>query len=284
MNSNMNSIENKNTVRLVKLKRNKYYKTFINDSFVGGLYLKDFEAVGLKKPRRKKPKAKPEESVYDKYKIRRGTGDHSDDPLANRLNDELNNNSNEISNEITDRISESASSEDAFEILDDGEIILNDISDNVVEDIEEVIYLRAFDKSLDYLSRSEVSASGIRSKLRLKDYSDGIIDKVIEELYARNYLNDTRFVESYVRSYMRSKSKRLIMKELENIGIDTSECGAIVDGVYEDEGITEDEVIEGLLRKKYTKEQLKDIKVKRRAMSYLGRHGFSFDTINNYLT
>ena len=219
----MNSMENTNTVRLVIPKRNKYYKTYINDAFVGCLYLRDFENVGLKKPSECKE-------------------------------------------------------------TEDGEIIYYDIPDVVVEDIEDVIYLRAFDKAVDLLSRIEMSASGIRTKLRLKDYSDGIIDKVIDELYSRNYLNDFRFVESYVRSYMRSKSRSLIVRELENIGIDTSECSAVIDGVYEDENVTEDSVVEELLSKKFTKEQLTDIKVKRRAMSYLARHGFSYDVINNYLT
>lgn len=219
----MNSMENTNTVRLVIPKRNKYYKTYINDAFVGCLYLRDFENVGLKKPSECKE-------------------------------------------------------------TEDGEIIYYDIPDVVVEDIEDVIYLRAFDKAVDLLSRIEMSASGIRTKLRLKDYSDGIIDKVIDELYSRNYLNDFRFVESYVRSYMRSKSRSLIVRELENIGIDTSECSAVIDGVYEDENVTEDAVVEELLSKKFTKEQLTDIKVKRRAMSYLARHGFSYDVINNYLT
>lgn len=262
-------MNNTNTVRFVKLKRNKYYKTFINDTFIGGFYLRDFEAVGLKKPKQKRAKVETgEDSVYEKYKIRKTSADSFGDKIYSDKNNNIYKNK----------------SKTAYETVDEEEIVLDDISDAIVEDIEELIYLRAFDKSLDYLSRSEVSASGIRSKLRLKDYSDGIIDRVIEELYSRNYLNDNRFVESYVRSYMRSKSKRLIVKELENIGIDISECSDAIDGVYEDEGITEDEVIEELLRKKYTKEQLTDIKVKRRAMSYLARHGFSFDAINNYLT
>ena len=58
----------------------------------------------------------------------------------------------------------------------------------------------------------------------------------------------------------------------------------MIDSVYEDEDITEDDVIEILLNKKFTKEQLTDIKIKRRAMSYLARHGFSYEAINNYLT
>lgn len=267
-------MNNTNTVRFVKIKRNKYYKTFINDTFIGGFYLRDFEAVGLKKPKQKRAKVETEEdSVYEKYKIRKTSAESFGGKIYA-------DNSKKIYKNIYKNKSKTA----AYETVDEEEIVLDDISDAIVEDIEELIYLRAFDKSLDYLSRSEVSASGIRSKLRLKDYSDGIIDRVIEELYSRNYLNDNRFVESYVRSYMRSKSKRLIVKELENIGIDISECSDAIDGVYEDEGITEDEVIEELLKKKYTKEQLTDIKVKRRAMSYLARHGFSFDAINNYLT
>ncbi len=250
----MDSIENSNSLRLVKNKRSKYYKTYINDIYIGFLYPKDFENVGISKRLRD----------YKK-KLKSQNADPSESESLQYLNGLVN-----------DKSDQTAQNPE--------EMILDDISDVIIEDIEEVIFLRAFDKSLDYLSRMEMSASGIRSKLRLKDYSDSIIDRVIDELYARNYLNESRFVESYVRSYIRSKSRSLIERELDNSGIEVSDYIGVIDSVYEDEDITEDDVIEILLNKKFTKEQLTDIKIKRRAMSYLARHGFSYEAINNYLT
>ena len=58
----------------------------------------------------------------------------------------------------------------------------------------------------------------------------------------------------------------------------------MIDDVYADENVTEEDVIRGLLEKKYRNMDLDDIKIKRRAISFLSRHGFTYDKINNYLT
>ena len=57
-----------------------------------------------------------------------------------------------------------------------------------------------------------------------------------------------------------------------------------MDEVYEDESMDENAAIEDLMRRKYSGQDLSDEKVRRRAVNFLLRHGFSFDQINNYLT
>ena len=150
--------------------------------------------------------------------------------------------------------------------------------------IKEKVYDRAYNKAIGYVSTTECSADTIRTKLRMKRFPDQIIDQVIDVMNEYGYLSDSRFVESYVRSYIRKKSRRLIEKEISDRGIDYLKYQEIIDNVYQDEGISEEDVIEGLINKKFRDQDLKDIKVKKRFMSYMMRHGFGYDKINNYLT
>ena len=66
--------------------------------------------------------------------------------------------------------------------------------------------------------------------------------------------------------------------------ISVSDIDRLMDEVYEDEGMSEDDTIRELLDKKFRGYDLSDEKVKIKAMNLLIRHGFSFDKINNYLT
>ena len=118
----------------------------------------------------------------------------------------------------------------------------------------------------------------------MKGFSETIVEDVIAVLYESKYLDDGRFVESYTRTYIRSKSRSLIEREIQSRGVEASDYRHIIDDVYSDEGVTEDDVIKDLLEKKYKNLDLNDIRIKRRAIAFLSRHGFTYDKINNYLT
>jgi len=157
-------------------------------------------------------------------------------------------------------------------------------SDREVTDIRDLIYSRAYQKAIGYLATAQYPSSVIRNKLYLKGFSESIVDDVIEVLYESRYLDDGRFVESYTRTYIRSKSRELIEREIEARGVEASQYKEIIDEVYTDEDVTEEAVIKGLLEKKYKGLDINDIKIKRRAISFLSRRGFTYDKINNYLT
>ena len=172
----------------------------------------------------------------------------------------------------------------AIRFSEEGEFFIEDTSPETIEDIKALIIRRAFDKAVGYAAVSESTGSVIRSKLRLKKYPEYAIDAAIDLMYSYNYLNDDRYIESYVRCYISGKSRYLIEKELQSKGLDISDKGHIIDAVYEDMGMNDGEVISALVKKKFRGQDLEDEKVKRRVISFLIRHGFSFDKINNYLT
>ncbi len=165
-----------------------------------------------------------------------------------------------------------------------GEKLSLGVTPEAYEKIKEIIIYRAYDKGVTYLTDSERSAYDIRLRLMQKDFPEYAIDEAINILYEYKYLDDRRFAQSYIRTYMKSKSRSMLIKELSMRRIELPDINEIMDEVYEDESMDENAAIEDLMRRKYSGQDLSDEKVRRRAVNFLLRHGFSFDQINNYLT
>lgn len=158
------------------------------------------------------------------------------------------------------------------------------LEDDVIERIVRLSVSRIFDKGADYLSISEQCAYDLRFKLLKKGYPDSAISQALALLKEYGYLNDSRFAESYTRSYMNTKSRDAIVRELSHKSLELDDIYGIVDQVYEDYDFDEDEAISSLIEKKFRGQNLSDERIKRRAINLLLRHGFSFDKINKHLT
>lgn len=167
---------------------------------------------------------------------------------------------------------------------DEDEFYIEEVSSEQIEDIKALMIKRAFDKAVGYATVSECSAGIIRNKLKRKFFPDYAIDACIELMYDYNYLNDNRFIESYTRCYLNTKSRYLIERELESKGVNLSESRHIIDEVYAESSLSDEEIIASLIERKFRGQDLNDEKVKRRVVSFLIRHGFTFDAINNCLT
>lgn len=159
---------------------------------------------------------------------------------------------------------------------------MDDITDEDAQYLRDLIIDKAFNKATYYASVVECSPKTISTKLSNKRFPEYAIDAAIEMMYSYNYLNDGRFVESFVRSYIRTKSRRLIETEISMKGISPEDYSEIIDQVYEDEGLSVDEIIANLVHKKFGNVDLRDEKVKKKVISFLLRHGFSFENINDF--
>ena len=160
--------------------------------------------------------------------------------------------------------------------------IIFDINETVSERLYSVVYSKALDKYSALLAGAEYSAYDIRLKMKKKDYSERMIEEVIAALYEERFLDDKRYAESYIRYYSRTKSRELIVRELEFKGISGDWMNDLLDEVYTDEAIDRNEVIRELVEKKYRGQDLTDEKVKRRVAAFLIRKGFSFSDINSF--
>ena len=86
-------------------------------------------------------------------------------------------------------------------------------------------YSRCKNSAIYSLAMREHSRQEIYNKLKRKDYVEGVdIDALLDELEACNYLNNERFVESFIRSRVqRGQGSNKIINELKQRGISDSQ-------------------------------------------------------------
>jgi len=134
-------------------------------------------------------------------------------------------------------------------------------------------YIRA----VDLISRRPRSEKEIRDYAFRKKWAKENIEKVIERLHDRGYLNDAKFAEMFVRSRatLRNYSARKMKMELRKKGI-TSE---IIDQVLTaSDDFDENTALKNLIQKKR-----KNYDDKQKLIAYLARQGFSYDKIKAVL-
>ncbi len=130
--------------------------------------------------------------------------------------------------------------------------------------IDKYIYKYSYYYSLNCLSRREHSKLELKNKLRLKNISNDIIDKTLEDLIANNYLSNDRFIESFIRS-KKEKSKKELFVLLQSKGIGYKECEKEINNIDEKERI--EKLIIKKIKSKKTKEQI---------IRYLVSKGFNY--------
>jgi regulatory protein len=130
-------------------------------------------------------------------------------------------------------------------------------------------YIRA----VDLVSRRLRSEREIRDYAFRKQWSKENLEKVIERLYERDYLNDEKFAESFVRSRatLRNFSKRKMELELMKKGINKEIIAKILD---DSEDFDENQALKNLVAKKR-----KNYENEQKLIAYLARQGFSYDKI-----
>ncbi len=147
--------------------------------------------------------------------------------------------------------------------------------------LNEVIYNKAQNTALAFLSRKMRTKQEVIKKLGEKDFSEEIISKVVEFLENYKYLNDKDYIEKFVRDKVKvnGHGKQKIMFELKQKGVDKF---LIEDYFCEDEDFEDEEYKKAyeLACKKASRLDLNEYKEKKRVFDYLARRGFSYDVIN----
>ena len=167
-------------------------------------------------------------------------------------------------------------------------------------DLEKILFEAEVGKLMDriygLLGRRGRSEKEIRDYLRQlsfkrkikggEEISDLIIGKVIEKLVEKRLINDYQFAYDWVESRGKSRGKNILKAELYKKGIDREVIDQVLDELEDPK--KEEILVESLINKKISSwKNLNDLEFKKKAFSYLGRRGFSFDliseTIEKYL-
>lgn len=141
--------------------------------------------------------------------------------------------------------------------------------------------LSCIKKSQVYLSYRALPARKLEQKLKKAGFSEESIEKTVELLIKKGYLNDEELCYDYAVAMRDSKRFGVsrLRKELYGKGF-SREC--VEDALAKAfEGYeTEDPILE-LLAKKFPSLQAEDRQARAKAVAYLYRMGYSYDDINN---
>lgn len=130
-------------------------------------------------------------------------------------------------------------------------------------------------KSLDLLARREHTKLEMRIKLIQRKFASVVVDKTIEYVTSKDYLNEYRFCENFILSKNRKgEGKYLIFKRLQEKGISTSLANEAYDEVI-DFDMEFNACVKALMKMENKKIVKKALPLKLKAK------GFHYSTIND---
>jgi len=153
------------------------------------------------------------------------------------------------------------------------------------EECSEITYKNQVKKArldaVKFISYKIKSTYEVIRRLKELGYDDLVIDTVINNLFRDNYLNDLDYAERYARTKI--KLKRISKKQLE---IELSQKGIsdiIISNLKELQEIDEHGDVERILLKKYRAADLKDSKLRLKAMKFLYSKGYEVEIIQSVI-
>lgn len=138
---------------------------------------------------------------------------------------------------------------------------------------------RACSKAVYYLQYSAKTENELRKKLAEQGFLPASVDKAVEYVKMRRYLNDEDYVRRYMETNGNKKSRKQMSYELRRKGI----AEEILELVFEEMPVDEKEQIRRILAKRGYDGKEIGYEEKRKLSAYLARKGFSYDTIHAVL-
>lgn len=137
-------------------------------------------------------------------------------------------------------------------------------------------YDKAFNDALRYLGIRPRSRLEVATFLSRKAYIEDVVESTLTRLEDYNYLDDEAFARMWVadRERFRPRGERALRYELRQKGIDEDTITLVVAEV--EEGASAWAALEPKIDRW---RQLDDQSFKKKVVGYLGRRGFTYDTI-----
>lgn len=151
--------------------------------------------------------------------------------------------------------------------------------------MEEILPYRAKSRCMKLLQSKDYTETEIRGKLHTDGYPETVIEIAVAYLYSFHYLDDARYAEAYYRSRCLKKSRKQIIIELQQKGINKELIFDTLERVCSD-APEEDELqcISKLLIKKKYSDCEADLTEREKMKAYLFHKGFQIDNINNCMS
>jgi len=153
----------------------------------------------------------------------------------------------------------------------------DELSEEEAEKIKQTILVQsARERAVGILMARDRSRHEVKVRLKRMGFDEDIAEKVVEDLKAIGYIDDSRFVLKYASDRVKTKalSKKALIYELEQKGIDRD----LIDDVLKEFEQDEEEIAFRAVKKKFGKYDLCDRTVEEKALRFLMHRGFSYET------
>ena len=156
------------------------------------------------------------------------------------------------------------------------------ISTDIYEQLlDEVVLATAKRKAISLLKYMNRTEQELRQKLKLQLYPIDVIDKTIEYVNSYHYLDDNRYIESFIACNQTLHSQHWIEMKLVQKGIEKEKIHEFFSDEY-----SEEEALRKAIKKKLKGKKIESNEEKQKILAYLFRHGFSIRSakamINEY--
>ncbi len=156
----------------------------------------------------------------------------------------------------------------------------NELSDDEYGHIiRDILIKRAKERAMHILKGADKTERQIREKLERGRYPSLVIDEVIKFLLKYEYINDYDYSVSYIKTYSKSQSERLMREKLLQRGVDRDIIVTAMEDAMKEADYDCQSIIADILRRKKYNNDTADIKEKNRMVSHLLRKGFMYEDI-----
>ena len=161
--------------------------------------------------------------------------------------------------------------------IEENRELSEEIYDRIMGDI---LWRRIRMRCMNLLKTMDRTEYQLRTKLAQGLYPAELIDRALEWLKGLHYLDDARYAECYLRSQGEKKSRRQLLAELLQKGVDKELALEVLDSY---EGPSEEDMIRKLVEKKGIDPEKASLKERQKLYGFLLRKGFSSAEVSRVL-
>ena len=149
--------------------------------------------------------------------------------------------------------------------------------------IEQILIKKALQRSLQILERRDKTEQELVKILREEYFSPRQIEAALTSLKEKNYLNDSRYAENFIRTRMKTKSRQELKNLLRQRGISDENLETAFGEIWTEDPAEETALIRHWMVKKHFDPQNADNAEKKKFMAFLIRKGFSYGDIRTVM-
>lgn len=145
--------------------------------------------------------------------------------------------------------------------------------------MQDYLLKRAKLKAMQLLNARDYTEYELRTKLKRDLFPDGLIQQAIAYVASYHYIDDERYTRYYLEYHSSGQSRQVLRQKLLGKGI----ASELIERCLEDAELDEKETIRQLLTKKYGTRFIDDSAVKKKAIGYLLRRGYTYHDVRDVM-